>query len=30
VTPPKTWLLTTGWHERGGGLIRRDEMSVDS
>jgi len=26
VTPPATWLLTTGWRERGGGPIRRDEM----
>ena len=30
VTTPRTWLLTTGWLERGGGPIRRDEMPVDS
>jgi REP element-mobilizing transposase RayT len=29
VREPKTWLLTTGWRERGGGPIRRDEMPVD-
>jgi hypothetical protein len=26
VMEPKTWLLTAGWRERGGGPIRRDEM----
>jgi REP element-mobilizing transposase RayT len=30
VMKPKTWLLTTGWRERGGGPIRRNEMPVDS
>jgi REP element-mobilizing transposase RayT len=30
VTPPKTWLLSTGWRDRGGGPIRRDEMPVDA
>ncbi len=29
VVPAKTWLLSTGWRERGGGPIRRDEMPVD-
>ena len=24
----KAWFLTTGWRERGGGPIRRDEMPV--
>jgi REP element-mobilizing transposase RayT len=28
VREPKTWLLTRGWRERGGGPIRRDEMPV--
>ncbi|HKA89465.1 MAG TPA: transposase [Haliangiales bacterium] len=26
IAPPQTWLLATGWRERGGGPIRRDEM----
>jgi REP element-mobilizing transposase RayT len=28
VAAARTWLLTTGWRERGGGPIRRDEMPV--
>src|SRR5262245_12530381 len=26
VAPPQTWLLSTGWRERGGGPIRRAEI----
>ncbi|HKA88046.1 MAG TPA: transposase [Haliangiales bacterium] len=26
VAPARTWLLTTGWRDRGGGPLRRDEM----
>ncbi|HKA88918.1 MAG TPA: transposase [Haliangiales bacterium] len=29
IRPPETWLLATGWRERGGGPIRRDEMPLD-
>jgi REP element-mobilizing transposase RayT len=29
VSPPETWLLATGWLERAGGPIRRDEMPAD-
>ncbi|HKA87772.1 MAG TPA: transposase [Haliangiales bacterium] len=29
VTPARTWLLTAGWRDRGGGPLRRDEMPVD-
>jgi putative transposase len=25
VSPPQTWLLRTGWRQRGGGPVRRDE-----
>jgi putative transposase len=28
VQPAKTWLLSVGWRERGGGLIRREEAPV--
>src|SRR5262249_7126600 len=29
VAPPTTWLLATGWRERGGGPIRRAEMPAE-
>jgi REP element-mobilizing transposase RayT len=29
VADPKTWLLATGWRERAGGRIRRDEMPAE-
>jgi hypothetical protein len=28
-TTGKTWFLTTGWRERAGGPIRRDEIPVE-